>query len=57
VKTRSVAIAGLGLGVALVVFLPLLVTSRYATNLLILGAAWSIATLGLTVLLGDTGQV
>src|SRR5712672_1541700 len=42
---------------ALVVVLPLLVTSRYATNLLILGAAWSIATLGLTVLLGYTGQI
>ena len=37
--------------------LPLLVTSRYATNLLILAAAWSISTLGLTVLLGYAGQI
>ena len=37
--------------------LPLLFTSRYSTNLLILGAAWSIATLGLVVVLGYAGQI
>jgi len=47
--TRRLVIAGLALGLALVVVLPLLVTSRYATNLLVLAAAWSISTLGLTV--------
>jgi len=57
VKTRRLVIAGLALGLALVVALPLLVTSRYATNLLVLAAAWSISTLGLTVLLGYTGQI
>ncbi|MFL5368150.1 MAG: branched-chain amino acid ABC transporter permease, partial [Myxococcales bacterium] len=55
--TRRLVIAGLALGLALVVLLPLLVTSRYATNLLILAAAWSISTLGLTVLLGYAGQI
>jgi branched-chain amino acid transport system permease protein len=44
-------------GAGLVVVLPLLVTTRYGTNLLILAAAWAIATLGLTVLLGYTGQI
>jgi len=39
------------------VLLPLIFTSRYTTNLLILGAAWGIATLGLVVVLGYTGQI
>ncbi len=54
---RALSVVALLLGVALAVSLPLLVTSRYGTNLLVLGAAWSIATLGLTVLLGNTGQI
>ncbi len=44
-------------GSGLVVVLPLLVTTRYGTNLIILAAAWGIATLGLTILLGYTGQI
>jgi branched-chain amino acid transport system permease protein len=47
----------LGLGALVVVLLPLLFTTRYSTNLLILGASWSIATLGLVVVLGYTGQI
>ena len=47
----------LALGVVVVALLPLLFTSRYTTNLLILGAAWGIATLGLVVVLGYTGQI
>ncbi|MFI5341914.1 MAG: ATP-binding cassette domain-containing protein [Candidatus Methylomirabilales bacterium] len=47
----------LALGAVVVVLLPLLFTSRYTTNLLILGAAWGIATLGLVVVLGYTGQI
>ncbi len=47
----------LALGAFVVVLLPLLFTSRYTTNLLILGAAWGIATLGLVVVLGYTGQI
>ncbi len=47
----------LGLGALVVALLPLLFTTRYSTNLLILGAAWSIATLGLVVVLGYTGQI
>ena len=54
---RRWSYAAVVLGLALVVVLPLLVTTRYGTNLLILAAAWSIATLGLTVLLGYTGQI
>jgi len=57
VKTARLAIAALAFGLVLVLALPLLVTSRYATNLIILGAAWSISTLGLTVLLGYAGQI
>jgi len=56
-KNRLPAAIALAVGLALVVALPLLVTSRYATNLLVLASAWSIATLGLTVLLGYTGQI
>jgi len=47
----------LALGAVVVVLLPLLFTSRYTTNLLILGAAWGIATLGLVVVLGYAGQI
>ncbi len=47
----------LALGAVVVMLLPLLFTSRYTTNLLILGAAWGIATLGLVVVLGYTGQI
>ncbi len=47
----------LALGAVVVVLLPLIFTSRYTTNLLILGAAWGIATLGLVVVLGYTGQI
>ena len=49
--------AAVALGLALVAALPFAVTTRYGTNLLILAAAWSISTLGLTVLLGYTGQI
>jgi branched-chain amino acid transport system permease protein len=44
-------------GAVVVVLLPLLFTSRYTTNLLILGASWGIATLGLVVVLGYAGQI
>ena len=47
----------LALGAVVVVLLPLLFPSRYAANLLILGASWGIATLGLVVVLGYTGQI
>jgi branched-chain amino acid transport system permease protein len=47
----------LALGAVVVVLLPLLFPSRYAANLLILGASWAIATLGLVVVLGYTGQI
>jgi branched-chain amino acid transport system ATP-binding protein/branched-chain amino acid transport system permease protein len=45
------------LGAVVVAVLPLLFTTRYATNLLILGASWSIGTLGLVVVLGYAGQI
>jgi len=45
------------LGAVVVILLPLLFTSRYTTNLLILCASWGIATLGLVVVLGYTGQI
>ena len=44
-------------GAVVVILLPLLFTTRYTTNLLILGASWGIATLGLVVVLGYTGQI
>ena len=47
----------LALGAVVVVLLPLLFPNRYAANLLILGASWGIATLGLVVVLGYTGQI
>ena len=49
--------AAIALGLPLVIALPLAVTTRYGPNLLILAAAWSISTLGLTVLLGYAGQI
>jgi branched-chain amino acid transport system ATP-binding protein/branched-chain amino acid transport system permease protein len=52
-----VGAAAVALGLALVAALPLVIRSRYGTNLLILAAAWSISTLGLTVLLGYAGQI
>ncbi|BDG60180.1 branched-chain amino acid ABC transporter ATP-binding protein/permease [Caldinitratiruptor microaerophilus] len=55
-RVRPAYLAGL-LGLALVVGLPQLVTSRYGTNLLILGAAWGVVALGMTVVLGYTGQI
>jgi len=55
--TRGRLALALGLGLLLAAGLPLLVTARYATNLLILASAWSIATLSLTVLLGYAGQI
>ncbi len=45
------------LGAVVVALLPLLFPSRYAANLLTLGASWGIATLGLVVVLGYTGQI
>ncbi len=48
------AILGGALAVAL---LPLLVTGRYNTNVLLLAGAWAIAALGLTVVLGYAGQI
>ncbi|HLN60901.1 MAG TPA: branched-chain amino acid ABC transporter ATP-binding protein/permease [Symbiobacteriaceae bacterium] len=48
---------GLLLGAIAVGVLPLLFDTRYATNLLILAAAWGVSALGLTVLLGYTGQI
>ena len=47
----------MALGVLLVVVLPLLFTSRYSTNLLILASGMGIATLGLVVVLGYAGQI
>ncbi|HSB71599.1 MAG TPA: branched-chain amino acid ABC transporter ATP-binding protein/permease [Candidatus Methylomirabilis sp.] len=47
----------LTLGAVVVSLLPLFYTSRYTTNLLILGASWAIATLGLVVVLGYAGQI
>lgn len=44
-------------GAIVVILLPLLLTSRYSINLLILAAAAGITALGLTVLLGYTGQI
>lgn len=48
---------GIALGVAVTVILPLLFTTRYATNLIIYMASLGIASLGLTLLLGYTGQI
>ena len=45
------------LGAIVVILLPLICTTRYVTNLLILGAAWGIAALGLVVVLGYAGQI
>lgn len=56
-RTFKLGYLAIGLGAVMVALLPLLVTSRYGTNLLILAASWGIATLGLTVLLGYTGQI
>ena len=55
-RLRAVHVAP-ALAVVAAAALPLLFTSRYSTNLLILGAAWSIATLGLVVVLGYAGQI
>jgi branched-chain amino acid transport system permease protein len=48
---------GMALGVLVVIVVPLLVTSRYSTNLIILGSALAIGTLGLVVVLGYAGQI
>ncbi len=53
----SLGYASLAAGAVVVAALPLVFTTRYATNLLILGAAWSIATLGVVVVLGYAGQI
>ncbi len=45
------------LGAVVVVALPLVFTTRYSTNLLILGAGMGIGTLGLVVVLGYAGQI
>lgn len=50
-------VLALALGAVLVAVLPLLFTTRYSTNLLILGAAMGIGTLGLVVVLGYAGQI
>jgi len=47
----------LALGAVAVAVLPLLFTTRYSTNLLILGSAMGIGTLGLVVVLGYAGQI
>lgn len=47
----------LALGAVVVAVLPLLFTTRYSTNLLVLGAAMGIGTLGLVVVLGYAGQI
>jgi branched-chain amino acid transport system permease protein len=47
----------LALGAVVVTCLPLIFTTRYSTNLLVLGAAMSIGTLGLVVVLGYAGQI
>lgn len=44
-------------GVMAVILLPLIFTTRYSVNLLILASTYGIATLGLTVLLGYSGQI
>ena len=47
----------LAVGGLVVALLPLLFTTRYSTNLLILGSAMGIGTLGLVVVLGYAGQI
>jgi len=47
----------LAIGAVVVAALPLLFTTRYSTNLLVLGAAMCIGTLGLVVVLGYAGQI
>ena len=47
----------LAVGGLVVAVLPLFFTSRYSTNLLILGSAMGIGTLGLVVVLGYAGQI
>lgn len=60
-KTRAVSIKSdyllLILGIALVILIPLIFTSRYTINLIILAASLGISALGLTVSLGYTGQL
>ncbi len=47
----------LTLGILAVVVLPLLFTTRYSTNLLVLWAGMAIGTLGMVVVLGYAGQI
>ena len=44
-------------GLILVILLPLIFTSRYGINLIILASAVGVSTLGITVLLGYAGQI
>ena len=44
--SRRLGLAAAGIGLAVVGAVPLLVTTRYGINLVILAAAWSMATLG-----------
>ncbi|HHW41405.1 MAG TPA: branched-chain amino acid ABC transporter ATP-binding protein/permease [Syntrophomonadaceae bacterium] len=53
----SVSYLAFAVGVIIVILLPLIFTSRYTVNLIILASAVGISTLGLTVLLGYTGLV
>ncbi len=55
--SRRLGLVAAAVGLAVVVAVPLVVTTRYGINLVILAAAWSMATLGLTLLLGYTGQI
>jgi branched-chain amino acid transport system permease protein len=47
----------LTLGIIAVVVLPLLFTTRYSANLLVLWAGMAIGTLGMVVVLGYAGQI
>ena len=48
---------GLLIAIVLITIIPLIFTSRYIINLLILASALGISALGLTVSLGYTGQL
>jgi branched-chain amino acid transport system permease protein len=55
--TFPLAILAMALGIVAVIAIPLLLTSRYSTSLVILGSALGIGTLGLVVVLGYAGQI
>lgn len=56
-KISLSALLGLVFGLAMVILLPIVVTSRYLINLIILATSYAVSALGLTVCLGYTGQL